>query len=167
MFIFKHTRYHLLNKTSAGVFPNCVLHRKRTVSLREFSLLLLLVKYSWPEKYQLTYMVWTMFKSNFGFLGLKPWNLYSTSSCVLRIWDFNTTWFYDHSEHFEHFLENCNFLFFTFIVRRGLQPEFFISPSTRAISVVTAVPVEASTAPYTQASRWLPIKTYLSGSSRP
>ena len=58
-------------------------------------------------------------------------------------------------------------IIFTLIVRRGLHPDFFSSPSTRAISVVAAVPVEASTAPCTQESLWLPIKTYRSGSSRP
>ena len=51
--------------------------------------------------------------------------------------------------------------------RLGCHPSRRIVPSTRISSSIAAVPVDGSTPPKTQASRWLPTMTTESGSSLP
>src|SRR5712692_1757823 len=53
------------------------------------------------------------------------------------------------------------------MVRLGFQPDFSNSPIPCTASNMAAVPLLGSTAPYTQASRWLPATTHSSGDSLP
>src|SRR5512132_1829528 len=46
------------------------------------------------------------------------------------------------------------------IVRFGREPLLTSEPSVRASSISTADPLDGSTPPYTQASRWLPAITH-------
>jgi hypothetical protein len=52
------------------------------------------------------------------------------------------------------------------IVRFGRVPLFKSDPNARAISMSTAEPLEGSTPPYVQASRWFPAITHSSGYAR-
>ena len=51
--------------------------------------------------------------------------------------------------------------------RLGLQPALSLEPNTLPTSIMMAVPLLGSTAPYPQASRWFPNMTNRSGSSEP